>query len=43
MTEQETNFTSFFSGKYSQQMVKGSNMPVLSIHPKDLILSEARL
>lgn len=43
MTEQETNFTSFFSGKYSQQMVKGANLPVLSIHPKDLILSEARL
>lgn len=43
MTEQETNFTSFFSGKYSQQMVKNSNIPVLSIHPKDLIVSEARL
>jgi nucleotide-binding universal stress UspA family protein len=43
MTEQETNFTSFFSGKYSQQMVKASNIPVLSIHPKDLIVSDARL
>ncbi len=43
MTEQETNFTSFFSGKYSQQMVKNAGIPVLSIHPKDLILSEARL
>ncbi|MFY8172695.1 MAG: universal stress protein [Sphingobacteriaceae bacterium] len=43
MTEQETNLTSFFSGKYSQQMVKGSPIPVLSIHPKDLIVSDARL
>lgn len=43
MTEQETNFTSFFSGKYSQQMVKSSTIPVLSIHPKDLIVSDARL
>lgn len=43
MTEQETNITSFFSGKYSQQMVKNSPIPVLSIHPKDLIVSEARL
>ena len=43
MTEQETNFTSFFSGKYSQQLVKSSVVPVLSIHPKDLIVSEARL
>ncbi len=43
MTEQETNFTSLFSGKYSQQMVKKSPVPVLSIHPKDLIVSDARL
>lgn len=43
MTEQETNFTSLFSGKYSQQMVKKSTVPVLSIHPKDLIVSDARL
>lgn len=43
MTEQESNLISFFSGKYSEQMVKKSNIPVLSIHPKDLIVSEARL
>ncbi|MDZ4668956.1 MAG: universal stress protein [bacterium] len=43
MTEQETNITSFFSGKYSQQMIKSSAIPVLSIHPKDLIVSDARL
>jgi nucleotide-binding universal stress UspA family protein len=43
MTEQEANITSFFSGKYSQQMIKSSTLPVLSIHPKDLIVSDARL
>jgi nucleotide-binding universal stress UspA family protein len=43
MTEQEANLISFFSGKYSQQMVKASPIPVLSIHPKDLIVSDARL
>lgn len=43
MTEQETNFTSFFTGKYSEQMIKNSPVPVLSIHPKDLIISDARL
>lgn len=43
MTEQETNLTSFFSGKYSEQMIKTSPVPVLSIHPKDLIISDARL
>jgi nucleotide-binding universal stress UspA family protein len=43
MTEQETNIVSFFSGKYSEQMIKNSTVPVLSIHPKDLIVSDARL
>lgn len=43
MTEQEANLIAFFSGKYSQQMVKNSDIPVLSIHPKDLIVSDARL
>ncbi|MCX6186838.1 MAG: universal stress protein [Bacteroidetes bacterium] len=43
MTEQETSFTSFFKGKYSEQMIKLSNIPILSIHPRDLIVSEARL
>jgi nucleotide-binding universal stress UspA family protein len=43
MTEQEANLISFFSGKYSQQMVKNSPIPVLSIPPKDLIVSDARL
>ncbi|MBU3662426.1 MAG: universal stress protein [Bacteroidetes bacterium] len=43
MTEQETNIISLFSGKYSEQMIKNSTVPVLSIHPKDLIVSDARL
>jgi hypothetical protein len=43
MTEQEANLISFFSGKYSQQMIKNSPIPVLSIPPKDLIVSDARL
>jgi nucleotide-binding universal stress UspA family protein len=43
MTEQETSLVSFFKGKYSEQMIKNSPIPVLSIHPKDLIVSEARL
>lgn len=43
MTEQETSLASFFKGKYSEQMIKLSDIPVLSIHPKDLIVSEARL
>ena len=43
MTEQETNFASIFSGKYSEQIIKNSPIPVLSIHPKDLIISDARL
>jgi nucleotide-binding universal stress UspA family protein len=43
MTEQETSLVSFFKGKYSEQMIKNAAFPVLSIHPKDLIVSEARL
>lgn len=43
MTEQETSLASFFKGKYSEQLIKYSEIPVLSIHPKDLIVSEARL
>ncbi len=43
MTEQETGFSNFFKGKYSEQMIKNSPVPVLSIHPKDLVVSEARL
>jgi len=43
MTEQETNLISIFTGKYSQQMIKQSDIPVLSVHPKDLVVSEARI
>ncbi|MFY8021102.1 MAG: universal stress protein [Bacteroidia bacterium] len=43
MTEQETGFVNLFKGKYSEQMIKNAPIPVLSIHPKDLVVSEARL
>lgn len=43
MTEQEVNFKSFFSGKYSEQMIKFSPIPVLSVCPIDLVVSEARI
>lgn len=43
MTEQEVNFKSFFTGKFSEQFIKLANFPVLSVNTKDLIVSEARL
>jgi nucleotide-binding universal stress UspA family protein len=44
MTEQELQIGSFFLGKYAQQMVNHSNIPVLSIPPReDLIITDARL
>ena len=43
MTEQEVNFKSFFTGKFSEQFIKQADFPVLSVNTKDLILSEARL
>lgn len=43
MTEQEVNFKSFFTGKYSEQLVKQANFPILNISPQDLIVSDARL
>jgi nucleotide-binding universal stress UspA family protein len=44
MTEQELQIGSFFLGKYAQQMVNHSNIPVLSIPPReDLMVTEARL
>jgi len=36
MTEQESSMLSFLLGTYAQQMLSTSNMPVLSIHPKEL-------
>lgn len=43
MTEQEVNFKSFFTGKFSEQFIKLADFPVLSVNTKDLIVSEARL
>lgn len=44
MTEQELQLGSFFMGKFAQQMVNHSSIPVLSIPPRDdLMTSEARL
>ncbi len=43
MTEQEVNFKSFFTGKFSEQFIKQADFPVLSVNTKDLIVSEARL
>ncbi|MFN4971807.1 MAG: universal stress protein [Bacteroidota bacterium] len=44
MTEQELQLGSFFLGKFAQQMVNHSPVPVLSIPPReDLIVTEARL
>ncbi len=44
MTEQELQMGSFFLGKYAQQMVNHSPIPVLSIPPReDLMTTEARL
>lgn len=43
MTEQEVNFKSFFTGKFSEQFIKLANIPVLSVNTKDLVVSEARL
>jgi len=44
MTEQEPQLGSFFLGKFAQQMVNHSPVPVMSITPReDLIISEAKL
>jgi nucleotide-binding universal stress UspA family protein len=44
MTEQELQIGSFFLGKFAQQMVNHSHIPVLSIPPReDLMVQEARL
>lgn len=44
MTEQEPQIGSFFLGKFAQQMVNHSNIPVMSIAPReDLMISEAKL
>lgn len=44
MTEQEIQYGSFFLGKFAQQMVNHSTIPVISISPrKDLNVTDARL
>ncbi|MCK6610644.1 MAG: universal stress protein [Bacteroidia bacterium] len=43
MTEMETGIMNIFKGTYSEQMIKTSPYPVLAIHPRDLVVSEARL
>jgi nucleotide-binding universal stress UspA family protein len=42
MTAQETNMLSFFYGTYAQQMVNQSSIPVLSIHPRELMIMGSR-
>ncbi|MDA3780614.1 MAG: universal stress protein [Bacteroidales bacterium] len=39
MTEQSVSFTNFVIGSYAQQMLNKSNIPVLSITPKELRIS----
>jgi nucleotide-binding universal stress UspA family protein len=43
MSEQEGRFMDFFTGKYSEQIIKNSTIPILTVHSKDLVVSEARL
>lgn len=44
MTEQEAQIGSFFLGKFAQQMVNHSPIPVLSLAPReDLIVTDARI
>jgi nucleotide-binding universal stress UspA family protein len=44
MTEQEAQIGSFFLGKFAQQMVNHSPVPVISIAPReDMLLTDARL
>ncbi|MBW6459743.1 MAG: universal stress protein [Bacteroidales bacterium] len=42
MTEQETTAKNLILGPYAQQMVNHSPIPVLSIHPKDMMVSLGR-
>jgi len=44
MTEQEAQIGSFFLGKFAQQMVNHSTIPVISISPReDLLLTDAKI
>jgi nucleotide-binding universal stress UspA family protein len=39
MTEQEKSASNLWLGPYAQQMVHHSPIPVLSIHPKEILIS----
>lgn len=41
MTEQESNLTSLILGTYAQQMINQSNVPVLTIRPKQVMTDNA--
>jgi nucleotide-binding universal stress UspA family protein len=43
MSEQEGRFMDLFTGKYSEQIIKNASIPILTVHSKDLVVSEARL
>lgn len=44
MTEQEPQIGSFFLGKFAQQMINHSTIPVMSVAPReDLMVTEAKL
>ena len=36
MTEQEEEFSNYWLGPYAQQMVNNSQVPVMSVHPKEI-------
>ena len=42
MTEQETSARNLLLGTYAQQMVNHSPIPVLCIHPQEMLVSLAR-
>jgi nucleotide-binding universal stress UspA family protein len=42
MTEQETTTRNLLLGPYAQQMVNHSPIPVLCIHPQEMLVSLAR-
>ena len=41
MTEQESNLTSLILGNYAQQMINQSDIPVLSVRPKQVMTDNA--
>ncbi len=43
MTEQETMFGSFFLGKFAQQMVNHSTIPVISLSPREDLVTDVKI